>query len=109
MIEGHGLRSTRASFFAGACVGFWLAFPPISSALTPPNEASAERAESVCEITAKEFSLKGKALEKSVQACMATDSPNLAYWETCRTKGRHQSLRHRKLRDFVAFCMSRRQ
>ena len=89
------------------------ALMPLTSALaharplSPPDEANAERTEAMCRLSAREQSLTGKALDSSVQRCVAQISPNLGYWEHCRESARHRHLKRLALRDDVNACMSR--
>ena len=76
-----------------------------SAAIPPPNEAAAEQVEAQCMIYAQELGTTGKALASSVQGCVAQERPDLAVWESCRSRGRAEGDKGALLQEFVTNCL----
>ena len=76
-----------------------------SAAVQPPDEAAAEQVEAQCMIYAQEMGHIGKAMAGAVQGCVTQERPDLAFWETCRIRGRAQGDKGALLQGFVTDCL----
>jgi hypothetical protein len=92
-----------------ACALLTIVASTASAALLPPNPADALRVESTCRLVGQENRLAGKALDASVQTCVAAERPDLAVWEACRTKARHRGLKGPQLSQNVRNCLNETQ